>query len=369
VLLGAKPADIPIENVAVPTVAVNLLVARKLGIPLSDEVLRRADVLVDETGPHQRSTAEAASSPTAPAPLGKKWKIDILEYINVADVEEAEKGIREGLHDAGLVEGRDYQVRVRNAQGDMPTLGALVDAAVSEGADLLMTLSTPTLQAAIQRAHGLPIVFTFVADAVAAGAGRSNDDHLPQVTGVPTTSAYEHLIETVQECLPAARRIGTLFVPAEVNSVFNKDRLTETARRHGIEVLAVAANTSAEMPDAAAALCAQSPDAIVQIAGNLTSAAFASITQAARRARVPLFGSLNSDFQNGAAVVVARDYFDGGREAAMLAARIMRGESPAALPFQPLKKTRTLISLGAAKACGLTLPEQLLKRPDVTVTP
>jgi ABC-type uncharacterized transport system substrate-binding protein len=367
VLLGAKPADIPIENVAVPTVAVNLLVARKLGIPLSEEVLHRADVLVDETGTHRRSTAGATSKPATPAPLGKKWNIDILEYINVVDVEEGEKGIQRGLHDAGLVEGRDYQVRVRNAQGDMPTLGALVDAAVSEGADLLMTLSTPTLQAAIQRTHGLPIVFTFVADAVAAGAGRSNDDHLPQVTGVPTTSAYEDLITTVRECLPAVRRIGTLFVPAEVNSVFNKNRLTETAQGHGIEVLAVAANTSAEMPDAAAALCNQSPDAIVQIAGNLTSAAFASITQAARRARVPLFGSLASDFENGAAVVVARDYFEGGREAGMMAARVMRGESPAALPFQPLRKTRTLVNLRAAQACGLTVPEQLLKRPGVIV--
>jgi ABC-type uncharacterized transport system substrate-binding protein len=368
VLLGADPADIPIENVAVPTVAVNTLVARKLGIRLSAAALQRADVLIDETGAHQRSTVEAASNAAATAPLGKKWNIDILEYVNVADVEEAEKGIREGLHDAGLVEGRDYQVRVRNAQGDMPTLGALVDAAVSEGAELLMTLSTPTLQAAIQRARGLPIVFTFVADPVSAGAGRSNDDHLPQVTGVPTTSAYEDLITTVQACLPAARRVGTLFVPAEVNSVFNKTRLTEVARRHGIEVLAVAANTSAEMPDAAAALCNQSPDAIVQIAGNLTTAAFASITQAARRARLPLFGSLNSDFQSGAAVVVARDYFDGGREAGMMAARIIRGESPAAIPFQPLTKTKTLISLRAAQASGLAVPAQLLKRPGVIVT-
>ncbi|MBP1684105.1 MAG: hypothetical protein H6Q33_248, partial [Deltaproteobacteria bacterium] len=330
VLLGAKPKDVPIANVATKTVALNLTVAQRL--------------------------------------LAKPWKVDVLEYINVLDVEEGEKGIREGLRESGLVEGRDYHIRIRNAQGDMPTLGALVDAAISDGTDLIMTLSTPTLQAAVQRTRDLPIVFTFVADAIAAGAGRSNEDHLPNVTGVPTTSAYGELIATVRECLPGVRRIGTLFVPAEVNSVYNKDRLTQTARQQGIEVVAVAANTSAEMSDAAAALCNQRIDAVVQIAGNLTTASFASLTQAARRARMPLFGSLSSDSLSGAGVVVARDYFDGGRDAGKIAARIMRGENPRTIPFQPLDKTRIIINPVAARATRLTLPESLLQRPGVVVT-
>lgn len=370
VLLGANPKDIPIENVAVKTVSVNLKVAQRLGVTIPESILRQADVIIDEQGVHQRQPAPQAVTPgisAAPPPLAKTWKVDVLEYVNVLDVEEGEKGIREGLHASGLVEGRDYRLKVRNAQGDMPTLGALVDAAVSDGADLIMTLSTPTLQAALQRSRGLPIVFTFVADAISAGAGRSNEEHLPNVTGVPTTSAYAELIAVVRECLPAVRRLGTLFVPAEVNSVYNKDRLTETARQQGIEVVAVAANTSAEMSDAAAALCNQPIDAVVQIAGNLTTASFASLTQAARRARIPLFGSLSSDSLAGAAVVVARDYFDGGRDAGMMAARIMRGERPADIPFQPLKKTKTIINLESARATGLTVPDSLRQRPGVVV--
>jgi len=373
VLLGAKPKDLPIENVAVKTVSLNLTVAHKLGVTVPEDVLKQADVVIDENGVHERKrpvpgTQSTPATVPARVHLPRTWKVDVLEYINVLDVEEGEKGIREGLRESGLVEGQDYQIRVRNAQGDMPTLGALVDAAVSEGTDLIMTLSTPTLQAALQRARDLPIVFTFVADAIAAGAGRSNEDHLPNVTGVPTTSAYGDLIATVRECLPHVHRIGTLFVPAEVNSVYNKDRLTQTAQQQGIEVVAMAVNTSAEMPDAAAALCNQRIDAVVQIAGNLTTASFASLTQAARRVRIPLFGSLSSDIQAGAAVVVARDYFDGGREAGHMAARIMRGESPRSIPFQPLTKTHILINPAAARATGLTIPESLLQRPGVVVS-
>jgi len=368
VLLGERPKDLPFQNVSIKTVSLNLTVARRLGIRIPDDILRSAAVLVDETGVHQQASTRPTAVAATPAPLGKTWKIDVLEYVNVLDVEEGEKGIEAGLREAGLVVGRDYVLRVRNAQGDMPTLSALVDAAVTQGTDLVMTLSTPTLQAALQRVRNVPIVFTFVASAVAAGAGRSDADHAPNVTGVPTMSASDELIATVHECLPAARRIGTIFVPAEVNSVHNKDHLTAVARTHGIEVVAVAANTSAEISDAALALCNQPIDAVVQVAGNLTTAAFASIAQAARRARLPLFGALSSNIHDGAAVVVARDYFDGGREAGLMAARIMRGENPARIPFQPLRTTKTLVNPEAARAVGLTVPASVMHRAAVIDT-
>ena len=62
----------------------------------------------------------------------------------------------DGLRESGLVEGRDYVKTVRDAQGDMATVSGLVDAAVAEGADMLITFSTPTLQAAVQRAKQHP---------------------------------------------------------------------------------------------------------------------------------------------------------------------------------------------------------------------
>ena len=366
VLRGANPTDVPIENVAVKTVSINLDVARRLGITIPEEVVAQADEVIDASGTHGKPAAPPnpapAAVPPAAVPLAKSWKVDILEYVNVVDSEDAERGIRAGLRESGLLEGRDYAVRLRNAQGDMATLSTLVDAAQSDGADLLVTLSTPTLQAALQRARNLPIVFTFVANAVLAGAGRSDEDHLPNVTGVTTRTASDELIGVVRDCLPRARRIGTLFVPVEVNSVFNKEQMTEAARRAGMELVAMSVNTSSEIADTALALCDQSIDAVVQVAGNLTTAAFASITQAARRSRLPLFGALSSNAHDGAAVVVARDYYDGGRDAGAMAARIIRGERPASMPFQPLRKTKIIINQDAVRGMGLTIPDALRRR-------
>ena len=90
----------------------------------------------------------------------------------------------------------------------------------------------------------------------------------------------------LRQCLPKVKRIGTLFVPAEVNSVFYKDELLKAAKQLGLEVELVGVSSSGEVADAALALCGRNVDAICQISDNLTGASFASISQAARRSRI-----------------------------------------------------------------------------------
>ena len=332
------------------------LVVKRLALGIVLILVTSAVLLVSDQSARTRTTGAGAGQ--------RKWQIDLLEYVQVLDVEEAERGIRAGLAEAGFIEGRDHELRVRNAHGDMPTLNTLVDAALGSGAELLMTLSTPTLQAALRRARDVPIVFTFVADAVAAGAGRSNDDHLPNVTGVPTLAAHDYMMDLVRECLPHARRIGTLFAPAEVNSVYNKDLLVKAAERRGLELVALPVNSTTEVPDATLALLAEEIDVICQGGTNLTATAFSSIARPAARVRIPVFGFLSSDLGNGAVVVAARDYFDGGRDAGLMAARILRGERPVDMPFKPLLTTRLLVNLQAAREIGLTIPPALVARAD-----
>src|SRR5262249_6019840 len=200
---------------------------------------------VDETGIHDRS-ANKPDRKAAGRPAAKRWNVDLIEYNTVVDVEEAEEGVLAGLRDSGLVEARDYSVRIRNAQGDMATMNSLMDAAISDRTDLLITFSTPTLQAAIQRSQGVPVVFNYVANAVWAGAGRSDTDHLPNVTGVYLPGAYDEMLVLIREVLPQARVLGTLYVPSEVNTVYHRDRFDEAARKAGLQFVTVAANTASE---------------------------------------------------------------------------------------------------------------------------
>jgi ABC-type uncharacterized transport system substrate-binding protein len=292
---------------------------------------------------------------------GRKGRISFIQYLHVPEVEEAEAGVREGLRKSGLVEGQDYEVIVRNANGDMPTINGLIDAALGDGTDLILTFSTPALQAALRKVERVPVVFTFLADPIAAGAGRSEREHKANVTGVYTHAAYDEILGAARACVPGLRKVGTLFVPAETNSAFHNGRLHEAARRKGIGVVALPLSSTSDVPDTAAALCGRDVDAICLVGGNLTIASFPSIASAARRARLPIIGSVSSQ-KGGSVVVVARDYHDAGRDAAGLAARVLRGESPGDIPFQPTRRTRLIVNKTAARECGVDLPASLLGR-------
>ena len=115
------------------------------------------------------------------------------------------------------------------------------------------------------------------------------------------------------------------------------------------------------------ALMSRNIDALCQIPGNLTAGAFGGIAQAARKAKLPVFAFQKVQAREGAAITLARDYYDAGREAAFLAARIMRGEKPASIPFQSLNKTKLIINLEAARTSGLSVPSSLLSKADEVI--
>jgi ABC-type uncharacterized transport system substrate-binding protein len=290
-----------------------------------------------------------------------KWKLFFIQYNDVIDVKDAEGGVMAGLTESGLVKGRDFDVKILNAQGDMATVSALIDAAVTGNADLLVTFSTPTLQAALRRAQNVPVVYNYVASGLKAGAGKSNTDHAPNVTGVSLLPANDEALAIIRTHFPSIHKLGTLYCPAETNMVIGKNALDESAKRLGFEVVYVAAETGTDVPDAAAALMSRDIDAVLQIPGNLTASAFGSISESARRAGIPIFAFQGSQAIGGAMVVVARDYHDSGRHAGHLAARIMRGEHPKTIPLEDFGKTNLIVNLDAARALNIELPPSLVR--------
>lgn len=332
---------------------------RRISLGVLLIAMASAILLLADWGGRQNATAGRSSRQPGGA-AGRPWRVSFIQLNEVLDVEESERGVRTGFREAGLAEGRDVVITVRNAHGDMPTVSSMVDAALTDSADLLVTFSSPTLQAAIQRARGTPIVFTYVASAVAAGAGPSDTEHLPNVTGVYMPGAYEEVLDLMLAYLPRARRIGTVYVPSEVNTVFHRDQMLKAAAARGVELRVMAANSSTEVADAAMALATSGVDAICQLSGNLTASAFPAIRHAAREAHVPVFAFQSALVHEGALAGVARDYYDGGREAAGLAVRILRGESPASIPFVEFKKTVLMVNLETARELGITTPAAIL---------
>jgi len=167
--------------------------------------------------------------------------------------------------------------------------------------------------------------------------------------------------------LPGTKRIGTLYVPGEVNSVYYKDQLVATAKQFNLEVEAVGVSSSGEVPDGALALCGRGIDVFCQISDNLTGASFASIGQAAKKSRIPLIGFATGQARHGAFMTLSRDFYDNGVSSARLAMRVLRGENPAQIPFEPVLKTRFTLNLAAAGQLGIAIPENLVKMADEVI--
>lgn len=373
VLDGRDPAKVEVVNYLPESVIINeqaLAGLAQKGWSLPDSVRKRAKLLIAADGSEQ--PGPAAASPKARRADwrprgGGPWKLYAIMYVESPPSEETIAGLREGMAKWPLVEGRDYTFKLLNAQGDVGTLNSLVDAALTDGADVIIPISTPSLQAAIRKVKDRPVVFSLIANPLIVGAGKSFEDHLPNVTGVSVLAPTDEMLDLLRKHFPGYRRIGTLFCPAEANSVDLKDTLVAHAKERGLEVETVAVSTPSELADAAMSLAGKRIDAIVQISDNISSAGFTAVSRAANQTRMPLF-SLNSTTTSlGSPVSFGRDYHECGLQTAKMVLRVLDGEDPAKIPFLLSPHVVKKASLPNAAKNGLTLPQGYLDEMETVI--
>src|SRR4029077_18974974 len=128
-------------------------------------------------------------------------------------------GMLEGLRQSGITAGKNLEVIHVDAQGEMIHIPAILQNYDNSDVDVIMTISTPCLSGACSKVKNKPVVFTCVSDPIAAGAGSSPTEHLPFVTGVGSFPQVEHHLDLMLKLVPSLRAVGTLYNPAEANSV------------------------------------------------------------------------------------------------------------------------------------------------------
>jgi ABC-type uncharacterized transport system substrate-binding protein len=297
---------------------------------------------------------------------GTRYRIRLVHFSDTEFSERTAEGIKEGFHRAGMEKDRDYELRTYNAQGDMSTLSSIMNTVKSDRVDLLLVISTPALQAALRQAGSeTNIVFASVGDGVLAGAGKSETDHLPNVTGITTRSPFADMAQLIRASVPGISKVGTLFTPAEINSVLYKDWFKEALAAEGIELVALPVTSSADVAQSAVELCSQNIQAVAQVVDNLTRPGFALIARRAAEKNIPVFVFDSDQMKDGGAVCLARDYFDSGLEAAEKAIRVLRGENPANIPFSNTKSLTIMIHPELVEKYGLQLPETFLEKARV----
>jgi ABC-type uncharacterized transport system substrate-binding protein len=348
--------------------AVSVIGENGIEIKAIDHAVGRNIALNDDVGALATSDSIVANPRQVSQPLAHKWKIKRISYVESSPTEDSQQGIDDGFKAAGMQVGRDFALTDVSAQGDMTVLSSLADAVGSDGTELVMTLSTPTLQTTMHKVKKIPVLFTLVSNAVIAGAGADENNHLANVTGVSVPAPIEEMVMMIKRYFPEIHRVGSLFTPGEDNSVYNMDLFEKVALEHGLSVSKLPVNSSSELPNAALAMASQPIDAWVQIVDNQMVSGFVAIAQAATRAKKPLFTFSKSGVEQGAAVAYSTDYYQAGFDTALKAVDVMHGKSPNDIPFSPTSKINLIVSEEHAKALHMTLPVELIGKADLRLS-
>jgi ABC-type uncharacterized transport system substrate-binding protein len=273
-------------------------------------------------------------------------------------------GFLKALSEKGYRDKYNIIIDKQNAQGDYSKISRITKKFIDENVDVGIALSTVCLQSMITEKVKFPVVFAAIANPFIVGAGKSDADHLENVTGVPSTSPIKETFATIRELFPGVKKIGTLYVPSEPNSVYYADVQREEAKKFGFELVQKPVNSISEIEKAANSLVNEKVSVIYQISDILTATGFDLISRVANENKIPLICNQIVQVNAGASLGLCWDFYKIGYEAGLQVDRILRGEQPSKIPFLRMDRIILAVNRSAAKTQNVPLTEEFLKKAN-----
>jgi putative tryptophan/tyrosine transport system substrate-binding protein len=311
------------------------------------------------------STAVSAAAPAA----AKNFKIGVIQYAPHPSLDNCYKGFKAGLEEAGLKDGGNITIEFQNAQGDNSNGDLIAKNMVSKKYDLIMGIATPAAMSAYSAAKStnIPVVFTAVSDAVAAGIVKSNEKPGVNCTGSSDVLPLEQQLKMIRAFLPNAKKIGILYTTSEPNSVSQLKQIKELAPNYNFEIVDVGVTNASEVAAAAATVVSKGVDCINNFTDNNVVNNLSTVLQAANAKKIPVFGSEEEQVKNGCLASQSIDYVALGKETGKMAAKILKGEAKASdIPVYMVKDCTPVYNKAVMESFGLTLPSEYSKATAVT---
>jgi ABC-type uncharacterized transport system substrate-binding protein len=279
------------------------------------------------------------------------------------------EAVRQGLKEAGYIEGRNIAIKYRSADGRFDRLPALAAALVVDVPAVILTFAPPAAVAAKAATATIPIVFATGADPVELGLVSSLNRPGGNITGVSflvTTLAAKRL-ELLRELAPSATVVGFLVNPANPTSESQTRDAQAAALALGLRLVLQSASSEADIDAAFANFAQQRVQAAMVAADAFFGTRHDQLVGLAARHAMPATYYLSEAVAAGGLMSYGTSRTDAFRLAAAYAGRILKGEKPGDLPVLQTVKFELGINLKAAKALGLTVPDKLLVAADEVI--
>ncbi len=286
----------------------------------------------------------------APAGAGAADKtIGVILSANIASYQEMQKAFAATM----MQEGFDQRAVDTILQMPSPDPMSWTNTArklVVADVTVLVTYGAPAALAAVKETKGIPIVFAGVYDPAAVGVQAKNSAGIS--ARVPMTSLLKYLKK-----LRAFTKVAIVCSDAEPDSLRQLEELRQFEGQYGFQTVKMAI----KRPDEAKSLSFQGKaDAVLVSVSAAANEAFEAVVEKAREAKIPVVSQTSGTAERGAVLSLAPSPVEQGQIAARIAARLLRGEKPAAVPLEMPKRVELAVNVKEAGSIGLTVPFDVL---------
>ncbi len=280
------------------------------------------------------------------------------------------KEFGEGLRDLGYVEGENFVIESRFAEGRSDRFSQLAAELVRLKVDVIVARSTPAARAAMQATTTIPIVMHARGDPVRRGLVASLARPGGNVTGLTARTGQGQTgkrLELLKEVVPKLSRVGVLWDPRRRSFPRNQKRLKHEAGLLGLTIQSLEVRSPDDLESAFQAALKEGAQGLYAARHGPITMARKRIAALAIKSRLPtIFGA--SDFvRAGGLMSYGTDIADGYRRQAIYVDKILKGANPATLPMEQATKFELVINLKTAKQIGLTIPPEVLFRADKVI--
>src|SRR5262245_7979349 len=284
---------------------------------------------------------------------------------NLARNPQVREAFRQGLRDLGYVEGRNFVIEFRDAEGKFDRYPALAAELVALKVDVILAPNTGAALAAKQATRTIPIVFIGTSDPVGFGLVTSLARPGGNLTGLSSLDA--HLVgkrlELLTQAIPGVRLVAVLWEPGPAEKIGLKGAEV-AARALGVRLQFVEARGPEDLDRAFSDMTSAGVGALIVLPGGMLINERRRLVDLAAKNRLPALYFWRGFVDAGGLMAYGPHGDDVFRRAAIYVDKILKGAKPADLPVEQPTKFELVINLKTAKALGLEVPPQLIAQAD-----
>jgi putative tryptophan/tyrosine transport system substrate-binding protein len=297
--------------------------------------------------------------------------IGFLGAVSLDGLAERVRAFRQGLKDAGYVEGENVAIEYRWAENQLDRLPALTSDLIRKQVVVIVAAGgTAPVIAAKAATTTIPIVFVIPEDPVQLGLVASLSRPGGNVTGVNFFfgEVVPKRLELLREFVPSMSRVAVFVNPANPARAESLVREAEsTGRAMGLHIQTFNTGTGREINAAFATLARERPDALFVLPDPFFNDRRAQLATLTARHAVPTSFPARSYVEAGGLMSYGTNINDAFRQAGVYTARVLKGARPADLPVVQSTKFELVINAQTALMLGLTVPASLLSTADEVI--